>query len=162
MTNKLTDDIDKLTDLALSVGHQGRKQKGIQRPLTPIEVAKYIQRIKDENNETDAQISKRLGLGKKKSKSGKIMEDMETVKPSTSQVQNFLKFLKFSEKSVTGIGFKGDPGKVVFSTAIKAHNLESSEQDSIILNTLKHKFSRDEVIRLLEYKKQYERIINFL
>jgi len=64
LTQKLTDDIDKLTDLALSVGIQGRKQKGRERPLKPIEVAKYIQRIKDEDNETDKQISKRLHLEK--------------------------------------------------------------------------------------------------
>jgi len=156
LADKLIDDIDKLTDLKLSVGHQGRKRKGIPRPLIPIEVARYIQQLKDETNETDAQISKRLGLGKPKSKSGFIMEDVDIQSADDSQVKKFLYLLKISEKTVTGVGYKGEPKKVVFSTAALLHNLDHSEQDIIIQNILKHGFGKDEVRRLLQYKKEYE------
>ena len=155
MTDKLTDDIDKLTNLALSVGRQGRKQKVIVPPLTPIEVAQYIRQIKDENNETDSEISKRLGLGKLKSKSGHIMVDMDVKKPNDSQVKIFLKLLKLSEKTISAVGFEGYPNKVPFSVAVLVHNLEHSEQDIMIQNMLKHKLIKNEVIRLLQYKKQY-------
>lgn len=156
MADKLIDDIDKLTDLKLSVGHQGRKRKGIPRPLIPIEVARYIQQLKDETNETDKQISKRLGLGKPKSKSGFIMEDVDVQSADDSQVKKFLSLLKWSKKTVSNIGYKGEPNKIPFSIVSSASNLEDSEQDTIIQSIRKHKLIKDDIKRLLQYKKKYE------
>ena len=157
MAYRLSEDIDKLTDLSLSVGLQGKKRKGVQRPLTPIEVAQYIQQIKDETNETDVDISKRLGLGKPKGKGGHAgnVSDIHVEKPSDSQVKQFLKLLKFSKKSVNLIGYKGEQGKCVFSTAVLAHDLDSVDQDTIIQNVIKHKLGKEEVRRIIQYKKKY-------
>jgi len=156
LTDKLIDDIDKLTDLALSVGVQAGKYKGIPRPLIPLEVAQYIQQIKNETNETDSQISKRLRLGRPKSKSGKIMTDVDVEEADPSQVKKFLKLLKWSKKSVSGIGFKGDPNKAPFSVALEALKLEPSEQDVIIRNILKYKLTKDEIKRVIQYKEKYQ------
>jgi len=153
---KITEDIDRLTDLSLSVGTFSSKHKSSQRPLTPIEVAKYIKMIKDETGESDKDISKRLKLGRKRSKSGKIIEDVDDENRSDSQVKSFLRLLKISKKSVHLIGFNGDPTPVKFSTATKLHKLKPEDQDLILRQIAKHKLSRDEVIRVLEYQKKYE------
>lgn len=152
MTDSFLDDIDKITDLKLSVGLQGRKNKNNVRPLRPFEVAQYIQLLKNETNENDKQISRRLGLGLKKSTSGKILEDIDNDDRDDTQVKNFLKLLKFSEKSVPGIGYKGDGNMVPFSVAAVLHKLNSEEQDIMINNIIEHKFNRDDVRAILNYK----------
>ena len=92
MVEKLSEDIDRLTDLSLSVGRQGRDKKIIQRPVTLIEVARYILELKEETNETDSQIAKRLGLGKAKTKEVR-MEDVDVETASDSQVKLFLRHI---------------------------------------------------------------------
>lgn len=155
MTEKISDDIDKLTDLSLSVGQQGRKNKGIQRPLTPIEVAQYIKQLKEETGESDADISKRLGLGKPKLKEGR-MEDIYVEKASDSQVKLFLKLLRIDEKSVRLIGFQGDPGKCVFSTAVLLATYPPEVQNAIIQSVIKQKLGKEEVRAILQYMKKYK------
>ena len=155
MTYKIIEDIDKLTDLALSVGTQANKNKRIARPLTPIEVAEYIQMIKNETGESDKDISKRLKLGRKKSKSG-VLVDINDDERDDSQVKNFLKLLKISKKSVHLIGFLGNISPVKFSTAAKLYNLEHSDQDLILKAVVKHKLVKDEVGRILQYQKKYK------
>ena len=158
MAYRLSEDIDKLTDLSLSVGLQGKKRKGMERPLTPIEVAQYIQELKDETNETDVDISKRLGLGKPKGRGSHAgtVSDVYVEEPNDSQVKEFLKLLKISEKVVNLIGFKGDQGKCVFSTAVLTHNQDHIIQETIIQNAIEHKLGKEEVRRILQYKKKYE------
>ena len=155
MTDKISEDIDKLTDLSLSVGRQGRDKKNVPRPLTPIEVATYIQQWKDETNQTDSEISKRLGLGKPKTKEVR-MEDIHVEEPKGDQVKTFLKLLKISDKSINLIGWNGDSGKCVFSTAVLVANHSEDTQNTVIHNIIKEKLSRDEVRRSLQYMKKYE------
>ena len=157
MTNKISEDIDRLTDLSLSVGLQGKKRKGMERPLTPIEVAQYIQELKDETNETDVDISKRLGLGKPKGRGSHAgtVSDVHVEEPNDSQVKEFLKVLKISKKVVNLIGFKGDQGKCVFSTAVLTHNQDHAIQETIIQNAIEHKLGKEEVRRILQYLKKY-------
>ena len=155
MTEKISEDIDKLTDLSLSVGLQGRKNKGIQRPLTPIEVAQYIKQLKEETGESDADISKRLGLGKPKLKDGR-MEDIHIEKPKDSQVKLFLKLLRIDEKSVNLIGWNGEPGKCVFSTAVLLATHPPEVQNAIIQSVVKKKLGKEEVRAILQHMKKYE------
>tara|TARA_Y100001936_G_scaffold168003_1_gene164200 strand:- start:3811 stop:4593 length:783 start_codon:yes stop_codon:yes gene_type:complete len=155
LTQKISEDIDKLTDLSLSVGRQGRQNKGIQRPLTPIEVAQYIKQLKEETGESDSDISKRLRLGKPKLKEGR-MEDIHVEKASDSQVKLFLRLLRIDEKSVRLIGWNGDPGKVVFSTAVLLATHPPEVQNTIIQNVLKHKLGKEEVRAILQHMKTYE------
>ena len=155
MTEKLFEDIDRLTDLSLSVGRQGRDKKNIQRPLTPIEVARYIQELKEETNETDSQIAKRLGLGKAKTKEVR-MEDVDVETASDSQVKLFLRLLRIDEKSINLVGWNGEPGKCVFSTAVLLATHPPEVQNTIIQSVIKYKLGKEEVRRILQYIKKYE------
>lgn len=139
----------------MSVGQQGRGKK-YSRPLTPIECAEYIQEIKNETGESDHDISKRLQLGKPKSGSGKILNDIDIEKPDPSQVQSFLRLLKISKKSVHLIGFKGDPHPVKFSTATKVYKFEPEIQDKLLQSVQKYNFTRDDVLDILQYMKKHD------
>jgi len=159
LIKNISEDIDKLTDLSLSVARQGRENKGVQRPLTPIEVASYIKQLKEETGESDADISKRLGLGKPKTKEIK-MEDIHVEKASDSQVKLFLRLLRIDEKSVNLIGWNGEPGKCVFSTAVLLATHAPEVQNTIIQNVLKHKLGKEEVRKILQHMQKYELSIN--
>ena len=124
---KITDDITKLTNLALSVGQQGRVIHSKIRPLLPIECAQYMQAIKHETGESNSDVAKRLNLGKPKSSSGKILTDIHVEKPGTSMVLKFLQLLEISKKSVGLIGFKGQDKPVTFSTVAILHKLPLDE-----------------------------------
>ena len=58
---KLLDDLDLYSDLVSSVGTNSS-----DRPLTPIECSDLIIRLSEETGETKEQLSKRLGLGRKR------------------------------------------------------------------------------------------------
>jgi len=151
---KITENINKLTNLSLSVGQQGRAIHSKIRPLFPIECAQYMQAIKDETGESNSDIAKRLNLGKPKSSSGKILTDIHVEKPGTSQVLKFLQLLEISKKSVGLIGFKGQDKPVTFSTAAIVHKLPLDEQDQIINAVQDKKLSRDDVRDILNYRKK--------
>jgi hypothetical protein len=151
---RITDDIPKLTNLALSVGQQGRTIHSIIRPLNPIECARIMQAIKDETGESNSDIAKRLNLGKPKSSSGKILTDIHVEKPGTSMVLKFLQLLEISKKSVGLIGFKGQGKPVTFSTVAILHKLPLGEQDQIISAIVKEKLSREDVRDILNYRKK--------
>ena len=151
---RITDDIPKLTNLALSVGQQGRTIHSIIRPLNPIECARIMQAIKDETGESNSDIAKRLNLGKPKSSSGKILTDIHVEKPGTSQVLKFLQLLEISKKKVGLIGFKGQNKPIAFSTVAILHKLPLDEQDQIISAVEKNKLTRDNVRDILNYRKK--------
>ena len=61
MSGLILDDLDLYSDLLSSVGTHDK-----DRPLTPIECSDLIVRLKEETGESWEQLSKRLGLGKKR------------------------------------------------------------------------------------------------
>ena len=123
---KLTTDTKQYAKLLLSVGKQGRNLTQ-KRPLTPIECAELINRLKEEEGETLAQISERLDLGRPEEKTSIYK------KRDGTQARLFLKLLKLSEKSryFAGWGWEGYP-KIPFSIMALMDSLTPDEQDKII------------------------------
>ena len=84
MTGKILDDLDLFSDLLLSIGTHDP-----DRPFTPIEVSDLLMQLKDETGDTWEQLSKRVGLGKKKKFYTKKGSD-------TTQIRNFEKLQNLS------------------------------------------------------------------
>lgn len=132
---RLIDDLDKYSDLILSV-----KTHEKERPLEPIEVSKYIMRmIKELPNETLLQISKRLHLN------------------DATQTKDFLKLLELPEKVHYLLGWKvHQDEKIPFTLAVELSGLENKDDIEYLIKAgLEHKFTKNEAIRIVQLKKKF-------
>lgn len=132
---KLIDDFDKYSDLILSV-----KTHEKERPLEPIEVSKYIERlIKELPSENLLQISRRLHLN------------------GDSQTKSFLKLLDLPEKVHYLLGWKvHQEEKIPFTTAVVLSDLDNKDDIEYVLKAgLEHKFTKNEAQRIVQHKKKF-------
>ena len=124
--DKLISDVKLYVQLLKSVGVQGSGPNKI-RPLQPVECARYIKRLMDEEGDTLHQVAERLNLGKLKDQSNLYK------KRDTTQVTSFLNLLKLSEKSRQIAGWNSDGYPFIpFSTMSQLATMTPSEQDVII------------------------------
>lgn len=124
--SNLVADVKSYAQLLKSVAQQGTHSEQ-KRPLTPVECAKAIQRLIDEENETLDKIAERLNLGKPKDMSNMYK------KRDTTQITSFLNLLKVSEKSrnLAGWAYESYP-KIPFSVISQLSTMTPDEQDVII------------------------------
>ena len=134
------------------MGSQGR-HIGKKRPLSPVECAELIQRLMKEEGETLVDISERLDLGRPEDKSNIYQ------KRDTTQVNLFLRLLKFSDKSrdFPGWGYEGHP-KIPFSTMVLLTSLKPEEQDKIIHSAYnvdkKKMITKNDVHKITQWKRE--------
>lgn len=146
---KLVTDVKSYAKLLNSVG-TGSIQK---RPLTPVECAKFIQRLIDEEGESLEKIAERLDLGKSQNMS-KIYK-----KRDTTQVIKFLNLLKVSEKSRNLAGWLYDDYPLIpFSTISEFSTFTPEEQNTIIqsiFNTKDKKkiLGKEDVKKIKKWRK---------
>ncbi len=152
MASKLVDDSAQYADLIMSVGVQGNPVKG-DRPLTPIEVARQIERMIKENNEPLHETARRLGLGRGKTGDAYRRED-------TTQLRCFLNLLRLSPRSSMALGFgRSDPGRIAFSTAAEIAKLESHhEQDMVIQSSMDHGITKEEAQKIVRLRREHRDI----
>ena len=126
MSNLLLDDLDLYADLLSSVGTNNK-----DRPLTPIECSDLIVRLKEETGESWEQLSKRLGLGKKR----KVKTS--NAPPDTTQIKLFEKLQDLSRKNAYALGWgrTGD-GKIGFTIGCLVAGLEDKNVHDIILGVV--------------------------
>ena len=124
MSGLILDDLDLYSDLLSSVGTHDK-----DRPLTPIECSDLIVRLKEETGESWEQLSKRLGLGKKR----KIKTS--SAPPSTAQIKLFANLQNLSRKNAYALGWgrTGD-GKVGFTIGCLVARLADKDAHDIILD----------------------------
>ena len=152
LLTKLTHNPQQYAKLLLSVGRQGRNV-GKKRPLSPVECAELIQRLMKEEDETLVDISERLDVGRPEDKT-KIYQ-----KRDTTQVNLFLRLLKFSDKSryFAGWGYEGYP-KMPFSTMVLMTSLKPEEQDKIIQSAYnvdkKKMIIKEDVRKIIQWRKE--------
>ena len=144
MSEKLVDDLDLYSDLLLSVGtHKGT------RPLIPIEVSNLISRLKREENLDDAEISKRLDLGRPTK-----ITSIDSKRDPT-QVKQFLKLQKLSSKSGNLLGWgETEPDKIPFTIGGIVADLGKNEQDIVIQSCLERGIKKNEATRIIDLKKK--------
>ena len=126
MCATILDDLDVYSDLLSSVG-----TNDWDRPLTPIECSDLIVRLKEETGESWEQLSKRLGLGKKR----KIKTS--SAPPDTTQIKLFEKLQNLSRKNAYALGWGGsDDGKVGFTIGCLVAGLPDKNTHDIILGAV--------------------------
>ena len=131
----LIDDFDKYSDLVLSV-----KTHQKDRPLEPIEVAKYITRMIDElPDENLLKISNRLGLN------------------DATQTKYFLKLLELPETVHYLLGWKvHQEEKIPFTISVILSELGNKEDMEYLVKAgLEHKFTKNEAMRIVQLKKKF-------
>ena len=126
MGNSILDDLDLYSDLLSSVG-----TNNTDRPLTPIECSDLIIRLKEETGESWEQLSKRLGLGKKR----KVKTSRAP--PDTTQIKLFEKLQDLSRKNAYALGWgrTGD-GKIGFTIGCLVAGLPDKNIHDIILGAV--------------------------
>ena len=126
MGNLILDDLDLYSDLLSSVGTHDK-----DRPLLPIECSDMIVRLKEETGESWEQLSKRLGLGKKR----KIKTS--SAPPDTAQIKLFEKLQNLSRKNAYALGWgrTGD-GKIGFTIGCLVASLPDKDAHDIILSAV--------------------------
>jgi len=126
MCASLLDDLDLYSDLLSSVGTKNK-----DRPLTPIECSDLIVRLKEETGESWEQLSKRLGLGKKR----KIKTS--SAPPDTTQIKLFEKLQDLSRKNAYALGWGGSgDGKIGFTIGCLVASLPDKNTHDIILGAV--------------------------
>ena len=137
--SKLVSDVKLYAKLLNSVGVQGTGNNQ-KRPLPPVECAKLIQRLIDEEDEPLDKIAEMLNLGKPKTLSNMYK------KHDTTQINTFLNLLKVSEKSRDLAGWQTDEyPKIPFSVIAQLSSMVSDEQDMIIQSIFE---ARDKKIKI--------------
>lgn len=149
MSVPLLDDLELYSDLVASVG---TGTSG--RPLTPIECSDLIIRLKKETSESKQQLSKRLGIGRKR----KIKTLDEP--PDTTQITLFEKLQKLDRKNAYMLGFREDAGKIPFTIGCLVADLPEKNDHNIILKTVLASYgTKKEIIKtdiqgILERKRR--------
>ena len=133
---KLLDDLDLYADLVSSVG-TGTSD----RPLTPIECSDLIIRLSEETRETREQLSKRLGLGKKRK-----IKTLDAP-PDTTQIRLFESLQALSRKNAYMLGFGGSDVRVPFTIGCLVAALPDKNDHNIILKTVKERLGAEKPIR---------------
>lgn len=150
MTSRLLDDFELYSDLFTSVG-----TGTADRPLTPIECSDLIIRLEKETGESKSQISKRLGLGRKKK-----IHTLDKP-PDTTQLVNFEKLQNLSRKNSYMLGFRDrDSATIPFTIGSIVVDLPNKEDHNIILKTVlgsygkKKEINKDDVKEIVSRKKK--------
>ena len=126
MGNLILDDLDLYSDLLSSVGTNDK-----DRPLIPIECSDMIVKLKEETGESWEQLSKRLGLGKKR----KIKTS--SAPPDTTQIKLFEKLQNLSRKNAYALGWgRSGDGKIGFTIGCLVAGLEDKNAHDIILDAV--------------------------
>ena len=126
MCASILDDLDVYSDLLSSVGTNDK-----DRPLTPIECSDLIVRLKEETGESWEQLSKRLGLGKKR----KVKTSRAP--PDTTQIKLFEKLQDLSRKNAYALGWgRSGDGKIGFTIGCLVAGLEDKNAHDIILDAV--------------------------
>ena len=149
--SKLVMDAKLYAKLLNSVSQQGA---GRRRPMSPVECARAIRRLIDEEQESLDQIAARLNLGRPR--------DMSDVykRRDTTQISLFLNLLKVSKKSRDLAGWGTDDWpRIPFSTVAQLHTLTEEDQDAIIQSILqsgdkKRTLTRDDVVRIKRWRRE--------
>ena len=126
MTANILDDLDLYSDLLSSIGTHAN-----DRPLTPIECSDLIVQLKDETNESWESLSKRIGLGKKRTIA-------TSKKPTdTTQIKQFVKLQQLSRKFAYALGWGiSKDGKIGFSIGYEVTALPNKDDHDIILTAV--------------------------
>ena len=126
MSNKILDDLDLYSDLLLSIGTHDPN-----RPFTPIEVSDLLLQLKEETGDSLEELSKRVGLGKKK-KSSTIKKGTDT-----TQIKNFEKLQYLSRRNSYTIGWgRSKNGKVAMTLACDIAKLSNQDDQDILINNI--------------------------
>ena len=133
---KLLDDLDLYSDLVSSVG-TGTSD----RTLDPIECSDLIIRLIEETGETREQLSKRLGLGKKRK-----IKTLDAP-PDTTQIRLFESLQALSRKNAYMLGFGGSDVRVPFTVGCLVAALPDKNDHNIILKTVKERLGAEKPIR---------------
>ena len=147
MAEKLLDDLDTYSDLLLSIGTHDP-----DRPLVPIEVSDMVLRLKEETGDSWEDISKRVGLGKKKK--------ISTVKkkPDTTQIKLFEKLQNLSKRNAYSIGWgESKNGKVAMTLGCDIAKLSSKDDHDILINTIIDSLETKKPIRKGDVKNILDR-----
>jgi len=133
--NKLIKNTKLYTKLLLSVGKQGRNSSKKQ-PLSPIDTAKLIKRLMEEENLDGHQASERLGLGRARDTTKSLYE-----KTDKTQVEFFLKLLELSPASREFCAWDWEDGidRINMTTLFRLNALTHEEQNHIIQSIRKQK-----------------------
>ncbi len=126
MSEKILDDFDLYSDLLMSIGTHDP-----DRPFTPIEVSDLIVRLKEETGDSWEELSKRVGLGKKKKSS--------TVKKSndTTQLRLFEKLQNLSRRNAYALGWgKSKNGKVAMTLGCDIAKLSDKDEQDILISAI--------------------------
>ncbi len=126
MSEKILDDIDFYSDLLMSIGTHDS-----DRPFTPIEVSDLIVRLKEETGDSWEELSKRLGLGKKKKSS--------TIKKSndTTQLRLFEKLQNLSRRNAYTLGWgKSKDGKIAMTLGCDIAKLSDKDEQDILISAI--------------------------
>ncbi len=133
MTGKILDDLDLYSDLLMSIGTHNP-----DRPFTPIEVSDLLLRLKEETGDSLEQLSKRVGLGKKK-KSSTVKKDADP-----TQIKNFQKLQNLSRRNAYSIGWgKSKDGKVAMTLGCDIAKLPNKDDHDILINTILERFETE-------------------
>ena len=126
MSEKILDDFDLYSDLLMSIGTHDP-----DRPFTPIEVSDLIVRLKEETGDSWEELSKRLGLGKKKKSS--------TIKKSndTTQLRLFEKLQNLSRRNAYSLGWgKFKDGKIAMTLGCEIAKLSDKDEQDILISAI--------------------------
>ena len=147
MVEKLLDDLDTYSDLLLSIGTHDP-----DRPLVPIEVSDNVVRLKTETGDSWAELSKRVGLGKKKKTS--TMKK----KSDTTQIKLFEKLQNLSKRNSYSIGWgKSKNGKVAMTLGCDIAKLPNKDDHDILINTIIKSLETEKPIRKEDVKNILDR-----
>ena len=147
----ILDNIELLSDLLASLGTHAK-----DRILTPFECSTHIVRLKEETGESWEDVSKRLGLGKKK-------KNDFTKKTDTTMVRNFANLQSLTKKRAYAIGWgESTPDKVAFTAAVYVSKLDSEKDQIQLMDTILDSIKDDsgknivknDVIKIVEEKRK--------
>lgn len=149
MVEKLLDDLDSYSDLLLSIGTHDP-----DRPLVPIEVSDGVLRLKKETGDSWEDLSKRVGLGKKK-KTSTVKK-----KTDTTQIKLFEQLQNLSKRNAYSIGWgKSKNGKVAMTLGCDIAKLPNKDDHDILINTIIESLDTEKPIRKDDVKNILDRKI---
>lgn len=148
----ILDNIELFSDLLASLGTHSK-----DRILTPFECSTFIVRLKEETNESWEEISKRLGLGKKKTNNF----TKKTI--DTTMVRNFASLQSITQKRGYAIGWGiSTEDKVVFTAAVYISKLVSENDQLKVMDAvlesnrddIKKPLTKNDVIKIVDEKSK--------
>jgi len=150
MSGNLLDDLDFYSDLLLSIGTHDS-----DRPLTPIEVSDSLVRLLTETGDSLEELSKRVGLGRKKS--------VSTIKKKidTTQIRIFQNLQKLSRRNVYSLGWgRSKDGKVAMTLGGDIARLSNKNDHDLLFNTIIENMDTEKQLVKNDVKNIVNRKIN--